>query len=169
MRTRLPTSLSTGSGDLPDMVSSPLFASPLLFRLRMESASPFTPLIGFATAPPPGAGPLDLCFPHAGREPPLVRADNVRIDSGRAERGAAEPALNEARRDIGLEGVHAEAVPKALRHCLRAGNAGRRHDGLDVAPRRCPAPAPKAHRCKVGIALPATDLKMPPELLHKLG
>ena len=87
----------------------------------------------------------------------------------RAQRGMAEPALDEMRRDIGLEGVDAEAVPQALGHCLRAGDACRHHDGLDVTPCRCPAPAPKAHRCKLGIMLPTTDLKMPPELFHKLG
>src|ERR1700688_1300702 len=98
MRTRLPTCLSTVSGDFLDMLSSPFFASPVLLRFQMESVSSFAPVIGFATAPASRARPLDLRFPHAGREPALVRADNVGVDSGRAERGMAEPALNEVRR-----------------------------------------------------------------------
>ena len=56
-----------------------------------------------------------------------------------------QPSLNEVRRHARLKGIDAEAVPQSLRHGGHTGDASRRHDGLDVAPRRCAAPAPEAH------------------------
>ena len=142
------------------MLSSPFFASPVLFRFRMESASPFTPVIGCATAPPSRAGPLGLCFPHASRERALLRADHVAIDRGRLERRMAQPSLNEMRRHVRLKGFHTEAVPQAFRHGGGASDAGRRHNLLHMAPGRRAAPAPEAFRDATRVALRTPQFEM---------
>lgn len=52
-----------------------------------------------------------------------------------------------------MKGVHAEAMPQPLWHGGRAGDVGRRHDGLNVAPRGGAAPAPEPQRRKLRISL----------------
>ena len=85
----------------------------------------------------------------------VPRADHIAINRCRPQRGVAEPALHQVRRDIGLEGIHAEAVPQSLGRGVRAGDIGRRHDHLDPPPGGRAAPAPEPVVGKAGINLPA--------------
>src|ERR1022692_2955788 len=71
----------------------------------------------------------------------------------------AEPALDQVRWHVGLEGVHAESMAQALGHGGRPGDVGRRHDGLDVSPRRRTAPVPQTLKGKLGIALATAKLE----------
>jgi hypothetical protein len=62
--------------------------------------------------------------PHARGVGAFVGADHVGVDRGGTEGCVAEPALDKVRRYVGLEGVHAEGVAKAARHCGCAGDPG---------------------------------------------
>jgi hypothetical protein len=142
------------------MSGSPFFASLVLFRFRMKSASSFAPVIGFAAATSSRAGPLGLCFPHAGRERALLGADHIAIDRGRLERRMAQPSLNEMLRHVRLKGFDTETMPQAFRHGGRASDASRRHDLLHMTPGRGAAPAPEAFHRAPTVALRTPQSEM---------
>lgn len=102
-----------------------------------------------------------LCclYPRPRRKRALVGADHVAVNRRGAQRSMAKPPLDQMRRNVLLKGIDAESMPQALRHGRRAGDTGRRHDGLDVAPRRRTAPAPEAQRRELRIPLRDPQLK----------
>ncbi len=106
-----------------------------------------------------------LCVSCARRESALFRPEHVPIDSRRAQRCMPERALDEMRRDIRLKRIHAEPVPEGLRHGRCAGDAGRRHHGLDVSPGRRAAPAPKPQSRKLRISLRDPQLEQAIKLI----
>ena len=71
--------------------------------------------------------PRSLC-PHPSCDIVLFCPDCIRIDCGGGELGVPEPALQQIKRDAGLDRRYSESAPQPRRGCLRPLDASEVHN-----------------------------------------